>query len=655
VETSKIRDVIWQPSAAQIENSRIQNFIRQAGAADLDDLQRRAAQDPAWFWAQVEQDLGIHWYQPYDQVLDQSAGVPWSRWFTGGQMNLAADCVDKQAAAQPQAPAVIWEGEEGEVRTWSYAELLVESNRLANGLRSLGLVRGDRVGVFLPMLPETVAVLMAVAKVGAIFMPMFSGYAAPAVAVRLQDAGAKLLITADGFYRRGRPIGMKATADEAVAAAPTVQKVLVVQRLGGAGGIGESGTPWQAGRDIWYHDLIEDQSPSFATEPMQAEDTAMILYTSGTTGKPKGAVHAHCGFPLKSAQDMAHLFDVKPGDRMFWLTDLGWMMGPWAIFGSLMLGATCVMFDGAPDYPGPDRLWDFAAAHKITHMGVSPTLIRALMLHGDEPVQRHDLSALRILGSTGEPWNPDPYIWLSRTVGGGRCPIINYSGGTEISGGILGCVPIRPIRVASFNCAVPGMAADVVDDQGRSIQGAVGELAIRQPWVGMTRGFWQDPDRYIESYWSRFPDLWVHGDWATVDAEGYWYIHGRSDDTLKVAGKRVGPAEVESALVAHDAVAEAAAIGIPHEVKGEAIVGYVVLRAGAQANEALREELMNQVAAQLGKALRPETIKFTTVIPKTRNAKIMRRVIRAVHLGLPTGDLTALEHPEMVKAIAEAT
>ncbi len=645
-------DVIWSPTQIQIQSSRIQAFIDRVGAGDLDDLQRRAALDPAWFWGQVEQDLGIHWYHPYDQVLDVSAGVPWSRWFKGGRMNLAADCVDKQAAVQPNAPAVIWEGEEGAVRTWTYADLLAESNRLAHGLRSLGVVRGDRVGVFLPMIPETVAVLMAVAKVGAVFMPMFSGYAGPAIAVRLNDGGARLLITADGFYRRGRSVGMKAIADEAVAATTTVEKVVVIRRLVADGNAME--TPWTEGRDLWYHDLIAEQPTTFDTEPMSAEDPAMIIYTSGTTGRPKGAVHVHCGFPLKSAQDMAHLFDVNPGDRMFWLTDLGWMMGPWAIFGSLMLGAACVMFDGAPDFPGPDRLWQFAAAHKITHMGVSPTLIRALMLHGDEPVHRHDLTSLRILGSTGEPWNPDPYIWLAKTVGGGRCPIINYSGGTEISGGILGCVPIRPIKVASFNCAVPGMAADVVDDQGNSIRSAVGELAIRQPWVGMTRGFWQDPDRYLEAYWSRIPDLWVHGDWASIDAEGFWYIHGRSDDTLKVAGKRVGPAEVESALVAHDAVAEAAAIGVPHEVKGETIVGFVVLRPGVEPSEGLRKALMDQVAAELGKALRPETIRFASVIPKTRNAKIMRRVIRAVYLGLPTGDLTALENPDMTRAIAEA-
>jgi len=642
--------VIWRPAPEPVPRARITAFMRKAGVADLEALQERAAADPAWFWGLVERDLGIHWYEPYTQVLDTSRGEPWAQWFLGGRMNVAADCVDKHVPVRPDQPAVIWEGEEGVTRAWTYRELQAESNRLANGLRRLGLHKGDRVGIFLPMIPETVAAIMAVAKVGAIFTPIFSGYAAPAVATRLADAGAKFLITADGFYRRGKPVGMKAVADEALAQVPSVEKVVVVRRLQGGGS-----APWTEGRDHWYHEVSQTESTVFDTEPMGAEDPLMIIYTSGTTGKPKGALHVHCSFPMKAAQDMAHLFDVGEADRLMWFSDLGWMMGPWMIFGTLMLGAACFLYDGAPDYPGPDRLWSLVERHKLTHLGVSPTLIRALMPHGSEPVERHDLSSLRMFGSTGEPWNPAPYLWLFETVGRSRCPIINYSGGTEISGGILGCVPIRALKVASFNCVVPGMAADVVNEAGEPLRGGeVGELVIRRPWVGMTRGFWQDPKRYEETYWSRIPGLWVHGDWASVDADGFWYIHGRSDDTLKVAGKRVGPAEVESALVAHGTVAEAAAIGVPHPVKGEAVVGFVVLRPGVDPSEELRQALCDRVAADLGKALRPETVKFVTGLPKTRNAKIMRRVIRAVYLGQPAGDITALENPDMVQAIAEA-
>ena len=377
----------------------------------------------------------------------------------------------------------------------------------------------------------------------------------------------------------------------------------------------------------------------------------MLIYTSGTTGRPKGAVHVHGGFPVKGAQDLAHGFDLGPGDTLFWFTDLGWMMGPWAISGALLLGASLVMYEGVPDFPGPDRLWELVERHRVTHLGLSPTVIRALMAHGADPVRAHDLSSLRVLGSTGEPWNPEPWWWYFREVGGGRCPIVNYSGGTEVSGGIVSCTLLAPIRPTSFNGPNVGMAADVVDPVGAPVRGQVGELVVRAPWPGMTRGFWRDPERYLETYWSRFPGTWVHGDWAEIDADGYWYIHGRSDDTLKVAGKRVGPAEVESAAVSHPSVLEAAAVGVPHEIKGEAIVVFCVLRPGETDTPDLRAAIGARVANELGKALRPEAVEAVPALPKTRNGKIMRRVARAAYLGLDPGDLSALENPGAVDAI----
>jgi len=380
----------------------------------------------------------------------------------------------------------------------------------------------------------------------------------------------------------------------------------------------------------------------------------MIIYTSGTTGKPKGALHSHCSFPIKAAQDMAHGLDLKESDTLYWVTDMGWMMGPWEVFGATLLGATTLFYDGALDYPAPDRLWSLVDHHGVTILGVSPTLVRTLMRHGDEWLQGHDLSTLRILGSTGEPWNPDPWRWFFEKIGQKRLPIINYSGGTEISGGIVMGNLLTPIKPCSFSGPVPGMAADVVDDDGCSVRNRVGELVIRQPWIGMTRGFWNDPQRYEQTYWSRFPNVWVHGDWAAIDDDGLWYILGRSDDTIKVAGKRVGPAEIESVLVAHPAVSEAAAIGVPDPVRGETISCFCVLKPGHQASASLAEELKDKVALHLGKPLKPNAVQFVADLPKTRNAKVMRRVIRATYLGLDTGDLSALENPQAVEGIRNA-
>jgi len=440
---------------------------------------------------------------------------------------------------------------------------------------------------------------------------------------------------------------MKETADTAAAVSPTVERVIVFPRLG-------CRTGWNSGRDLLWSELTEGQPEALPTERTDPEDPCLIIYTSGTTGRPKGPVHPHCGFPVKATQDMAHLFDVQEGDVLFWYSDLGWMMGPWAIMGSLTLGAACVLFEGTPDHPHPGRVWELVERHRVTHLGIAPTAIRALMGHGDAWPAKYDLSSLRILGASGEPWNPGPWEWFLRQIGGGRCPIINYSGGTEISGGILGCVTLRPLKPCSFNTVVPGMAADVYDEAARPVRNEVGELVLTNAWPGMTRGFWADEERYLETYWSRWPGVWVHGDWALQDDEGYWYILGRSDDTIKVAGKRVGPAEVESAACGHPAVKEAAAIAVPHELKGDAVVVLAVVKPGVEESEALRGEIAEQITACLGKALRPERVLFCDDLPKTRNAKVLRRVIRATYLGQEPGDLSSLENPATVEAVRQA-
>lgn len=640
--------IAWRPSPKYLERSRLRALMDRLGIADFDELLNRAARSPEWFWAEAVRDLGIEFYTAYDKVLDTSRGWEWATWFTGAQYNYVHDALDKHAAsARAGRPALVYEAEDGTVRSYTYAQLHAEVCRFANGLRELGLKEGDRVGLFMPFIPEVAVAMLAVGKIGAVFTPIFSGYAAPSVAARLNDCEARILITADGFTRRGKPVNMKEVADQAAGAAPSIEHIVVARRLGAE-------VPWDPERDIWWDDLTHEQPDQCDSVRTGAEQLYMIIYTSGTTGRPKGAQHVHCGFPIKGVQDMAHCFDVQPGDVMFWYTDIGWMMGPWVIGGTLMLGATLFMYDGTPDFPEPDRIWTMVERHGITHLGISPTAIRALMAHGDSWVDRHDMSSLMFLGSTGEPWNPDPWTWYFEKVGGGRCPVINYSGGTEISGGILCCNPLLPIKPASFNAPVPGMAADVVDDQGQPVRGSVGELAIRAPWPGMTRGFWGDPERYIDAYFARVPGLWVHGDWALIDEEGYWYILGRSDDTIKVAGKRLGPAEVESAAVSHPAVTEAVAIGVPDDVKGEALVVFAVLAKGHVEDEATRREVAEAIVAQLGKSLAPKKVHFVSDLPKTRNAKIMRRVIRARYLNEPLGDITSLENPSAVEEIGRA-
>ncbi|MEO7118426.1 MAG: AMP-binding protein [Candidatus Limnocylindrales bacterium] len=645
-----VPDAAWRPSPELLSGSRLARFLRATGEPDLEALQAHASRDPAWFWGAAAQDLGFEWQRPFRDVLDVTRGAEWARWWGGGAFNYAAAAVDPRAARDPDGQALTWEGEDGDVRRLTNAALKAQVDRAAGMLARNGVAAGDRVGILLPFIVETVVAVLALGRLGAIYTPIFSGYAAPAVASRLTDCGAKILITADGFRRRGSVVSLKSIADAAVAAVPAVERVIVVRRLGGDA---PPDLAWDGARDRWWdeemaHAAVVPLVDAPATDP---ESPYMIIYTSGTTGSPKGAVHVHGGFPVKGAQDLAHCFDVGRGDTLFWFTDLGWMMGPWAISGALLLGASLVIYEGTPDFPAPDRLWAIVARHGVTHLGLSPTVIRALMAHGTEPVRAHDLSSLRVLGSTGEPWNPEPWWWFFREIGGGRCPIINYSGGTEVSGGIVSCNPLTAMRPTSFGGPSVGTAADVIGADGSPVRGEVGELAIRQPLPGMTRGFWNDPDRYLETYWSRVPGTWVHGDWALIDEDGYWYIHGRSDDTLKVAGKRVGPAEVESAAVAHPSVLEAAAIGVPHEVKGEAIVVFCVLRRGETDDAGLRAAIAQRIVEHMGKALKPERIVIVGELPKTRSGKVMRRVARAAYLGTDPGDISALENPVALETI----
>ena len=646
-------EIVWRPTQEQIERTHLKQFMERHQIKTLDELMRRSTQETEWFWNAVLDALDIQFYEPYKKVVDLSKGAPWAQWCVGGKMNIVHNALDKRIGAPTQNRAAIrWEGEEGTTRVLTYGDLYRQVNRMANGLSALGLGKGDVIGLYMPMTPEIAVALLAIVKIGGVILPLFSGYGAGAVATRLIDSGAKALFTSDGVFRRGQLVRMKPTVDEAIAQVEAsghsaIEHVIIHHRAG-------IEVSMVAGRDHDWNQVIEGQSPLAPTEKTMAEDPLMLIYTSGTTGRPKGAVHTHCGFPIKAAQDMMHGLDLHDYDTLYWMTDMGWMMGPWEVFGTLLLGGTMMFYDGAPDYPGPDRVWQMVERHGITLLGVSPTLIRSLMKFGDEPIKAHDVSSLRAFASTGEPWNPTPWLWLFNTVGGGKLPIINYSGGTEISGGIVMGNWVKPLKPCAFSGPLPGMAADVVDESGKSVRGQVGELVIRKPWMGMTRGFWKDPERYIQAYWSRFPDVWVHGDWAAVDDDDLWYILGRSDDVIKVAGKRLGPAEVESALVKNAAVQESAAIGVPDEVKGEAVVCFCILKPDQEPSDALRLELKNQVANELGKPLAPHDIVFVRDLPRTRNAKIMRRVIRAVYLGKDPGDTSSLENPAAVEEIQRA-
>jgi len=640
--------IVWRPTSEQVEQANLTRFMKLHGIENFGALMKHSTEDVAWFTDALLKFLNIEFYEPYEQVVDLSKGIAWPQWCVKGKMNIIHNCLDKYMGTPTEhQSALISEAEDGTVRSMTYGELYREVNKVANALHELGLGLGDPIGIFMPMIPEIAVALLAIAKIGGIILPLFSGFGVNAIIDRLGDAKAKAIFTVDASYRRGKIVPMKVVADEAADGIPSLTHMIVLRQT-------HASTKMMEGRDYWWDELIKHQSESSPTEITDAETTMMIIYTSGTTGLAKGAVHTHCGFPIKSAQDMAFGTDLKPGEIIYWMTDMGWMMGPWLVFGALLLGGTFFLYDGAPDYPGPGRLWEIVEKHKISILGVSPTLIRLLMTHGEDPVKTHDLSSLRYFASTGEPWNPDPWMWLFEKVGKKRIPVMNYSGGTEISGGIVMGNPLLPLKACAFSGPCPGIDADVFDEDGNPIRNQVGELVIKSPWIGMTRGFWKDPERYERAYWSRWENVWVHGDFAAIDSDGLWYILGRSDDIIKVAGKRFGPAEAESILVSHPAVAEAATIGVPHEIKLNELVVFCVLLPGVSPSEELREELKQAVAIAMGKPLTPRDVLFVSDLPKTRNAKVMRRMIRAAYLGEDPGDTSSLVNPEAVDEIKRA-
>lgn len=637
-------DYIWTPTDTYIENANVTRLARAHGLADIAALRARSVADVRWYWDAVVHDLGLPFRTPYREVLDLSRGIEHPDWFVGGTTNVVDACLTRWAADPESAgrTAVAHESEDGTVRTLTYGELAEQVARAAAGLRRLGVGRGDAVALFLPMIPEAVISVYAAARLGAVVVPLFSGFAPNAIAARLHDADAKVVIVADGTVRRRRAVGMKPALDEAVVTCPTVESVVVVDNIGGAGVSGA--------RDVAWPDFLGDPADAGEVAALDATEPFVLAYTSGTTGKPKGAVHTHPGFLLKTASEVAYSFDLSAGGTFCWITDMGWIMGPLSIVGTHANGGTLVLYEGSPDVPDTDRIWALTERHRVWMLGVSPTLIRTLRTGGASPAERFDLSSVHTLGATGEPWDPDSYDWLAREVFGARVPIINFSGGTEVGGSFLAPYPVEPIPSCSLGGPSLGMDVDVVDDVGRPVRGETGELVCRQPWPSMTRGVWKDHERYLEAYWSTFPGLWRHGDYALVDADGRWYIRGRSDDVMNVAGKRLAPAEVEAVLTAHPAVAEAAAVGVPDPKKGEAVWAFWVPSGAATATD-ISAELVRSVAEELGKPFAPSVVHRVERLPKTRSAKILRRAVRAAALGIDPGDLSGAENPEAVAEI----
>jgi acetyl-CoA synthetase len=647
----EVDEFVHEPDREFVESTNVYEFAREHGLA-VEEVVEYTGENVDWFWDEVVDYLGIEFYEAYDAVREDADGPQFTDWYPGGSINVAHNVLDRHARVDSPTRndlAVLWEGEPGDVRRITFHELSRMADRVANYLDAVGVGEGDTVGLYMPMVPEVAAILYGCFEVGAVAVPIFSGFGVDATATRIEDAEPSVLFTSDGFYRRGAEVRLKGDADAAVEQAGHVEHTVVYDRLGAE-------VPWNDDRDRWYSEAVGARDPEFETRRLDADAESMLLYSSGTTGRPKGIVHTHAGAQLQCAKEVYFGFDHDPADRFFWVSDIGWMMGPWTLIGNHTFGGTVFVYEGAPDHPEPDRYWEMIDRHGITTFGVSPTAVRALRKHGDEYVDRHDLSSLRLLGSTGEPWDPESWRWFHETVGGGDCPIINISGGTEICGCFLMPMPHQRLKPCTLGGPGLGMDVDVVDGDCESVveTGERGYLVARDSCPSMTKSLWEGDERYLQEYWSTWPDVWDHGDWAQVDEDGLWFLHGRADDVLNVAGRKVGPAEVEGALIDHPDVNQAAAVGADDDTTGTAVVAYVVLEPGVEESDALREDLRERVGAELGKPFRPREVLFVDEFPKTQSGKIVRRAIGAVYAGEDPGDTSSMENPEALEGIRAA-
>ena len=636
---------IFQPKDVNINQTNVKQWMDKNNIKNLDELYKKA-ENWEWFWEEVSKDL-VEWYEPYKKVVEWNA--PWVKWFVGAKYNIVHDALDRHVNNwRKNKVAFIFEGEPGDIKKYTYNDLYIEVNKIANALKKIGVKKGDRIGIYMPMIPELPIAMLACAKIGAVHSVVFSGFSSLAFRDRVNDCEAKVVITCDSFWRRGRKVYLKEQTDIALEKAPSVKHVIVCKRTG-------DGVPWTAGRDVWWHDIIFDSPKECETEKLDANDPLFFLYTSGTTGKPKGIIHAHGGYAVGTAYTLKWVFDMKDEDIWWCAADIGWITGhSYIVYAPLILGATSVLYEGAPNYPEPDRWWNIIEKYNVTLLYTSPTSIRLFMKYGEDWIKKHDLSTLRLLGSVGEPINPEAWIWYYKYVGNEKCPIMDTWWQTETGHFVISPLPLTPLKPGSATRPLPGLSADVVNENGEPIDNAGGNLVLTHPWPGMLRGIYKNPERYKDTYWSKFKDIYLAGDVTRKDKDSYFWIQGRADDVLNISGHRIGNSEVESALVSHPLVAEAAVIGKPHSLKGESITSYVVLKGGTDPTEDLRKQLREHVGNEMGKLARPDEIWFVNDVPKTRSGKIMRRVIRAKALGKEVGDISTLANPEAVEEISKA-
>jgi len=631
------------PTREQTENSNIFKFMQKHNIASLDDLHKKSVKNLDWYWNAVNDDVGIIWDKKYTITSDFTKGKQWPKWFVDGKINIINSTIDKFAKKSPNKIAYYFVSEDGQESKVTYKQLQQHVNKIANAMKSLNVRKGDVVAIYMPMIFEAIAVILACAKIGAVQTVIFSGYSAEALKIRLQDCNAKILFISDGFTRKGKPISQKKIALDAIKET-NIEKTLVVHYKG----IDEYDFTDSI---INYSDLVVRQKTSCPTEVMDSEDQLFILYTSGTTGRPKGTIHTHGGYSVYAGHQAAYLIDLQKDDVLLWPADIGWITGlAWNVYGFLETGATAVIYDGAIDWPNPSRLWEMVQKYSVTIFGTSPTAVRMFRKYGVEPRKQFNLDSIRIIPTTGEPIDEESWWWLYEKVGNKKTPIMNLAGGTEIGGAMLSVLPGMKLKSTTVGMPCPGFDLDIIDQKQNSVRNKKGFLVVRAPWPAMTRGLLNDDDRYIKTYWSQYIDMWFHGDFVLADSDGLWYMHGRVDDVINVSGHRLSTVEIEQAAVSHQKISDAAAISIPDEITGEAIVLFVVLK-NKNSNDPIQKEIEDRISEKIGKIAKPKLVCIISDMPKTRTGKIMRRLLKTRLLGEQLGDLSALENPHVLDEI----